>query len=345
MTKSFEARRLCDRRRYEYILPAFAFDPACCRGEEALPAHVGAAGNIVEKHAGAELDLEAALKLLPAAGQPKLQQSGAEDENGHSPSLSTAAPSAAEPAAAQCNGSSNGPNGAPQADPQHDSSSSAAGEQQPQGKQHSASAAGGSGQQAEARPAVGSSQAGRNSTGAQVPEHYRHVKFTAEQQARLNKILSAYEGTHNFHNYTVRVAPDDPAAMRYILSFKCEGTMEIQVCFLFLSSTIHCSSSCQDHSLCLTCLPWEASGVHSGAGEEHYAARKSRPWAISVPRRMLPVAGAAVGAHGSARAELHAAPDPEAGGHCSGGHARGRPPGVHPSRAEAGTLSGDAHGA
>ena len=32
VTKSFEARRLCDRRRYEYILPAFAFDPACCRG-------------------------------------------------------------------------------------------------------------------------------------------------------------------------------------------------------------------------------------------------------------------------------------------------------------------------
>ena len=301
MTKSFEARRLCDRRRYEYILPAFAFDPACCCGEEALPAHVGAAGNIVEKHAGAELDLEAALKLLPAAGQPKLQQSGAEDENGHSPSLSTAAPSAAEPAAKQCNGSSP-PNGAPQADPQHDSSSSAAGEQQPQSKQHSASAAGDSGRQAEARPAAGSSQAGRNSTGAQVPEHYRHVKFTAEQQARLNKILSAYEGTHNFHNYTVRVAPDDPAAMRYILSFKCEGTMEIQVCFVFLSSTIHCSSSCRDLSFCLTCLLWEARVVHGGAGEEHYASglcivglvkstmlRKSRPWAVSVPRRMLPV--------------------------------------------------------
>lgn len=344
MTKSFEARRLCDRRRYEYILPAFAFDPACCRGEEALPAHVGAAGNIIEKHAGAELDLEAALKLLPAAGQPKLQQSGAEDENGHSPSLSTAAPSAAEPAAAQCNGSSP-PNGAPQADPQHDSSSSAAGEQQPQSKQHSASAAGDSGQQAEARPAAGSSQAGRNSTGAQVLEHYRHVKFTAEQHARLNKILSAYEGTHNFHNYTVRVAPDDPAAMRYILSFKCEGTMEIQVCFLFLSSNIHCSSSCEDLSFFSDLSPKEARAVHGGAGEEHYAARKSRPWAVSVPRGMLPIAGAAVGAHGSARAELHAAPDPEAGGHCSGGHARGRAPGVHPSRAEAGALSGDAHGA
>ena len=62
-----------------------------------------------------------------------------------------------------------------------------------------------------------------------VPEHYKSIRFTQEQQARLNKVLSGYVGTHNFHNYTVRVSPDDPAAMRYILSFKCEGTMEIQV--------------------------------------------------------------------------------------------------------------------
>ena len=31
-TKSFDARLLCDRRRYEYILPVWAFDPECCRG-------------------------------------------------------------------------------------------------------------------------------------------------------------------------------------------------------------------------------------------------------------------------------------------------------------------------
>ena len=31
-TNSFDARLLCDRRRYEYILPVWAFDPECCRG-------------------------------------------------------------------------------------------------------------------------------------------------------------------------------------------------------------------------------------------------------------------------------------------------------------------------
>jgi tRNA pseudouridine38-40 synthase len=27
VTAGFDARKLCDKRRYEYILPAFAFDP------------------------------------------------------------------------------------------------------------------------------------------------------------------------------------------------------------------------------------------------------------------------------------------------------------------------------
>ena len=34
-------------------------------------------------------------------------------------------------------------------------------------------------------------------------------------------------GTHNFHNYTVRVDADDPSAKRYILSFDCSEPFEI----------------------------------------------------------------------------------------------------------------------
>ncbi len=57
----------------------------------------------------------------------------------------------------------------------------------------------------------------------------RQRRFSEEQQARLNAVLKAFEGTHSFHNYTVRVPASDPAAKRYILSFKCAGTMELQV--------------------------------------------------------------------------------------------------------------------
>ena len=45
--------------------------------------------------------------------------------------------------------------------------------------------------------------------------------FDEELRARVNKILGNYCGTHNFHNYTVRVDPNDAAAMRYIISFEC----------------------------------------------------------------------------------------------------------------------------
>ena len=45
--------------------------------------------------------------------------------------------------------------------------------------------------------------------------------FDEGVRARVNKILGNYCGTHNFHNYTIRVDPNDASAMRYIISFEC----------------------------------------------------------------------------------------------------------------------------
>lgn len=322
VTKSFDARRLCDRRRYEYILPAFAFDPACCRGEGVPLAHVGAAGNIVEKHAGGELDLEAALDRLPMTDQQsslqpqagaqesaRLQQQqdqdidrtgreadpgtvsvenqldGLQAANGneqkpmgpqqqHDDGASMAAqnsksackevgggcvPLSARPGAegssgtvpaeqkppptAQCSlnylsQSTKALNTVPgQCDTQHRSSNGTVPALSSQSKQPEVHGAlGSSGQPSKSH--AGSRAAERHAASAQVPAEYRNVRFTAEQQARLNKVLTGFEGTHNFHNYTVRVAAGDPAAMRYILSFKCAGTMEIQV-------RTHLRASCQ----------------------------------------------------------------------------------------------------
>ncbi len=41
-------------------------------------------------------------------------------------------------------------------------------------------------------------------------------------------MLCAFEGTHAFHNFTLKVGPADPAVKRYILSFQCAGTMQLQ---------------------------------------------------------------------------------------------------------------------
>ncbi len=276
MTKSFEARRLCDRRRYEYILPAFAFDPACCRGAEIPLAHVGAAGNIVEKHAGRELDLEAALKALPGAdlsigseaqtasekpegkqqdeaehgSSEPLQNGNRGDALGNADSLASLSAQlgtglqSSKPPEEQANTFGQGgivaeppvstdqqrsqPQGA-----QHDSREqqhlSSNGQPDTQAEHTSQQRSAGPTDQQISTGAAGRSVYSRHAARHHVPEHYKSIRFTQEQQARLNKVLSEYVGTHNFHNYTVRVSPDDPAAMRYILSFKCEGTMEIQV--------------------------------------------------------------------------------------------------------------------
>ena len=270
VTKSFEARRLCDRRRYEYILPAFAFDPACCRGAEAPLAHVGAAGNIVEKHAGGELDLEAALKALPgprdgseaqsAAGKLEERQEGEVrhesggalqdgiDASGKADSLSAQPGSGLQPidlaeerahASApggtsakphmSIDGQSSQPPGT-QHESREEQHHSSNGRSDTQAEHHKQQHCTGLKDQRTGESTSGRSLHSRHTAGYHIPEHYKSIKFTKEQEARLSKLLSNYEGTHNFHNYTVRVAPDDPAAMRYILSFKCEGTMEIQVC-------------------------------------------------------------------------------------------------------------------
>lgn len=58
-------------------------------------------------------------------------------------------------------------------------------------------------------------------TGETEEEDAKAFVFDEDLRARVNKILGNYCGTHNFHNYTVRVDPNDAAAMRYIISFEC----------------------------------------------------------------------------------------------------------------------------
>ena len=53
--------------------------------------------------------------------------------------------------------------------------------------------------------------------------------FDEESIACLNDILAQYVGTHNFHNFTARMAAQDPAAKRYIKKFCCRGTMRLEV--------------------------------------------------------------------------------------------------------------------
>ncbi|KAH9534151.1 hypothetical protein CY35_18G091500 [Sphagnum magellanicum] len=52
--------------------------------------------------------------------------------------------------------------------------------------------------------------------------------FGEKEMEHLNTILGKYVGTHNFHNFTARIKAEDPSAKRYILSFEACEVIEVE---------------------------------------------------------------------------------------------------------------------
>ncbi|KAM5565240.1 tRNA pseudouridine synthase A [Rosa sericea] len=52
--------------------------------------------------------------------------------------------------------------------------------------------------------------------------------YGEKEKERFNRILSCYQGTHNFHNFTTRTKAEDPAATRFIISFTANTTVTVE---------------------------------------------------------------------------------------------------------------------
>ncbi|XP_078049746.1 pseudouridine synthase 1 isoform X2 [Augochlora pura] len=50
---------------------------------------------------------------------------------------------------------------------------------------------------------------------------YNEFRASKDMIDKLNENLKLLEGTHRFHNFTVKVRPKDPSGRRYIMSFSC----------------------------------------------------------------------------------------------------------------------------
>ncbi len=59
-------------------------------------------------------------------------------------------------------------------------------------------------------------------------ETLKTYAFDADTKRRLEEALQVYKGTHNFHNFTLKVAPNDPASKRHIRSISVDGPMVVQ---------------------------------------------------------------------------------------------------------------------
>eukprot|EP00889_Picochlorum_renovo_P004385 jgi/Picre1/31415/NNA_006767.t1 len=77
-------------------------------------------------------------------------------------------------------------------------------------------------------PSVGDESLANSSKRRRVlTERDPNFVFDEACAAKMTSILQQFEGTHNFHNYTVKMDPNSPQAKRFMLKFECNGTFEI----------------------------------------------------------------------------------------------------------------------
>lgn len=222
VTKGFDARTQCDRRRYEYLLPASAFRPdshaaKLVRGGLANgEAGANAAGAGIARSPAVAGGAPASGSLGGAAGGPGAQAVAA----GSGPPGALHAGQAAQ---VLSNGNACAPPSADaaQAGLGPDAGAALLGPQLP-GPAPAAAAPAPADASAGAGPGSGLGFAkGTEQSAAEAP-------LDAAERARVDAVLATYLGTHNFHNFTVRMAAGDPAAMRYILSFRVGGALQLQ---------------------------------------------------------------------------------------------------------------------
>ena len=213
VTGGFDARKMCDRRRYEYVAPAFVFDPTACRERQWYYDEVNA-----QRHAAA-----LATPASDAGGAGSLAN-GTEPTFGQ-PNPKAAAPSglgvaAADDAAVPADGLlsdaaavGGDPVGQPPVSPAADGAAN--GSHRPQALPRT--------------PGTDPSSVSHPAPGSSADLGSGDFRFDQACVERLSGILRQYEGTHCFHNYTVKVASTSPEARRFIVRFRCEGTFELEV--------------------------------------------------------------------------------------------------------------------
>ncbi|KAG0572919.1 hypothetical protein KC19_VG134300 [Ceratodon purpureus] len=178
VTSNFNAKQMCDKRQYEYLVPVFAFDPHSHHDRESMNMW----NERKEKVRLQRIEKRKALERKAAGAE-----AGAAETN--EATSEAPQPSASEQVV----------------------------------------------QMVEIREEVTTVVSEEIITvveeeAEETPNDAERVRYVFEEAKlqQLNKILSRYVGTHNFHNFTARIKPEDPSAKRYIISFEAGEVIEVQ---------------------------------------------------------------------------------------------------------------------
>lgn len=221
VTASFNAKKFCDRRRYVYLIPVFALDPSCHRDRETVMASLGSGNELVKCLACSErgrkveglvgnrkhnLELEAMdVEAGISSNNNAVLNAGVTDNVEHS--LSKGDENHLNEESGNDNkGGLNSKTGLETVIPV----------------------------QGEGTPLNGESV--NNSdileeekvNGEDSSTNGSGFYYGEKERERFNEILKYFVGTHNFHNFTTRTKPEDPAARRYIISFHANTTLVIE---------------------------------------------------------------------------------------------------------------------
>ena len=224
VTNGFDARKLCDRRRYEYIAPAFVFNPTACRERQWYYAEANA-----QRAAAAAAAVAVSAGKAGGAGAQEAgaaaAMSGLDAEATAPPSLGAAAADDADEEALLADVvDAPGQADLSQADTAQPQVASSTADGVANGSHAEPAAAEPSGVKTESEGEVTHPAPG--SSGDLGSPDFVFDQACAE---RLSGILAQYEGTHSFHNFTVKVPVGSPEARRFIVRFRCEGTFELEV--------------------------------------------------------------------------------------------------------------------
>ncbi|XP_024962713.1 tRNA pseudouridine synthase 1-like isoform X2 [Cynara cardunculus var. scolymus] len=199
VTASFSAKKFCDRRRYVYLLPVFALDPASHRDRESVLASLGSENELVKCLECSERGR----KVLNTMGKPETGTiTGSEVE-------------------IQSGISSNGLSALSDSD----------GKQENPTSLHNVNSkpviveCKSLGTSSTSNEGCNINGVGNGVGDDIVKENV--FRYGDKEKERFNKILKHYEGTHNFHNFTTRTKAADPSANRYIISFHANTTVTV----------------------------------------------------------------------------------------------------------------------
>ncbi|KAH7429863.1 hypothetical protein KP509_09G069000 [Ceratopteris richardii] len=247
VTPTFCAKKFCDRRRYEYVIPTFALDPSAHRDREAVIASEGTEDAFIKCEECSERGRKIPLgKVFRGRFSQKQDTDACDDEgptpesqvsNGTVPDSLDSIPGVEDAHALEIASSTKQDSSiafptslnqdtstALPSSPKHDSSIVLT----TSPKQDSSTALPTSPKQASL--AATSTSPNQDSTpplNALCTSPKKPFHFGDAERVKLNNILSKYVGTHNFHNFTSRTRAEDPSAKRYIVSFEAVDVFQV----------------------------------------------------------------------------------------------------------------------